>query len=613
MMTYLDVLKRVVFFSSYWLTLAVVFLAGINRITLLSLLYVASAFIFLWKGTDYYLLPFRDIRKRWILLLTYCVVVITLKCSIFQIMGCVFLPFFIDHACWFVQLMGIGCLQRLEPGLRPISEPGIPAFNPQSSECPVPHSEAGLLWDGIVFACLLLQLRFFSSHYFQHLVLETRAQQMLASSGAEMIERERKKKIEKRQAEEEKAMADIRRKMERIKEQRIQKHRQKYDNHYQAGTDSLVSTPLNSLATGRVWGERSPRLSLNPPTAGTPSSTAPTFSLDGFMEASTSVAHGLPTASEASSVSSTPAPPLEPPPPALIGYVIHSCAAEDLELDLERELEEPPPELAPPSDDTSREISPGQLLLSGIMKDFSSAAEDARKARRRSERSSSLPWEERAEEAASGGAALCRELNHTTLPFDPAPRTHSLPISSLATLQSQDSQDDDDAPVAPHDGRDTNYSDSSEEEEGAGQKALASLLRRTILGLKSAGNFLLEFMASILIALTVKLNNVSADYRYIAKKLSKQKRRLKESWERPSESSPSAPPSGGGGGGGRPAVADPGGGGDTPLLYLTPEDTPRLTDPARKNRHRVCLGLLQWIMFYLSGTIHCTGMGTDSF
>lgn len=48
-----------------------------------------------------------------------------------------------------------------------------------------------------------------------------------------MIERERKKKIQARQAEEEKAMADIRRKMERIKEQRIQKHRQKYDNHYQ--------------------------------------------------------------------------------------------------------------------------------------------------------------------------------------------------------------------------------------------------------------------------------------------------------------------------------------------------------------------------------------------
>ncbi|XP_043222401.1 piezo-type mechanosensitive ion channel component-like isoform X1 [Amphibalanus amphitrite] len=492
--TYLDVLKRVVFFSSYWLTLAVVFLAGINRITLLSLLYVASAFIFLWKGTDYYLLPFRDIRKRWILLLTYCVVVITLKCSIFQIMGCVFLPFFIDHACWFVQLMGIGCLQRLEPGLRPITEPA------SSSECPVPHSEAGLLWDGIVFACLLLQLRFFSSHYFQHLVLETRAQQMLASSGAEMIERERKKKIEKRQAEEEKAMADIRRKMERIKEQRIQKHRQKYDNHYQ-----------------------------------------------------------------------------------------------DLELDLERELEEPPPELAPPSDDTSREISPGQLLLSGIMKDFSSAAEDARKARRRSgeEQLSALGGESRGGVRRRG--TLQRAKSHqapvrqgsprarlTRLHSDPAPRTHSLPISSLATLQSQDSQDDDDAPVAPHDGRDTNYSDSSEEEEGAGQKALASLLRRTILGLKSAGNFLLEFMASILIALTVKLNNVSADYRYIAKKLSKQKRRLKESWERPSESSPLAPPSGGGGGGGRPAVADPGGGGDTPLLYLTPEDTPRLTDPARK-------------------------------
>ena len=41
--------------------------------------------------------------------------------------------------------------------------------------------------------------------------------------------------------------------------------------------------------------------------------------------------------------------------------VIHSCAAEDLELDLERELEEPP-EPAPPADDSSRtEISPGQV------------------------------------------------------------------------------------------------------------------------------------------------------------------------------------------------------------------------------------------------------------
>ena len=59
-----------------------------------------------------------------------------------------------------------------------------------------------------------------------------------------MIERERKKKIEKRQAEEEKAMADIRRKMERIKEQRIQKHRQKYDNHYQGMETGMVGEGL---------------------------------------------------------------------------------------------------------------------------------------------------------------------------------------------------------------------------------------------------------------------------------------------------------------------------------------------------------------------------------
>ena len=45
-----------------------------------------------------------------------------------------------------------------------------------------------------------------------------------------------------------------------------------------------------------------------------------------------------------------------------VNSVIHSCAAEDLELDLERELEEPPPELAPPADQSQgHEISPGQV------------------------------------------------------------------------------------------------------------------------------------------------------------------------------------------------------------------------------------------------------------
>lgn len=41
--------------------------------------------------------------------------------------------------------------------------------------------------------------------------------------------------------------------------------------------------------------------------------------------------------------------------------MIHSCAAEDLELDLERELEEPAGELAPPTEEAARDFSPGQV------------------------------------------------------------------------------------------------------------------------------------------------------------------------------------------------------------------------------------------------------------
>lgn len=53
--------------------------------------------------------------------------------------------------------------------------------------CRVPLDEAGLLWDGICLAFLLMQKRLFTSYYFHHLIIEILAQQQLASRGAEMI------------------------------------------------------------------------------------------------------------------------------------------------------------------------------------------------------------------------------------------------------------------------------------------------------------------------------------------------------------------------------------------------------------------------------------------
>lgn len=68
------------------------------------------------------------------------------------------------------------------------SAPGSTALNDASSApCKVPTDEAGLLWDGVCFAFLLVQKRLFTSYYFHHLIVEILAQQQLASRGAEMI------------------------------------------------------------------------------------------------------------------------------------------------------------------------------------------------------------------------------------------------------------------------------------------------------------------------------------------------------------------------------------------------------------------------------------------
>lgn len=53
---------------------------------------------------------------------------------------------------------------------------------PASSDtCDIPKNEAGIIWDSICFAFLLLQRRVFMSYYFLHVVADIRASQVLAS------------------------------------------------------------------------------------------------------------------------------------------------------------------------------------------------------------------------------------------------------------------------------------------------------------------------------------------------------------------------------------------------------------------------------------------------
>jgi hypothetical protein len=51
----------------------------------------------------------------------------------------------------------------------------------EDSSCKLPSGEAGIIWDSICFAFLLLQRRVFMSYYFLHVVADIKTSQILAS------------------------------------------------------------------------------------------------------------------------------------------------------------------------------------------------------------------------------------------------------------------------------------------------------------------------------------------------------------------------------------------------------------------------------------------------
>ena len=109
--SWLDIAKRCCLSSFLWVTLAIVFLAGANRVNIFSLGYLMGAFILLWQGEEIYLRPVPYILKRWNMLLGYNVAVIMVK-TLLQIIGCMFLMEVKNNACWAAQLFGITCIRK---------------------------------------------------------------------------------------------------------------------------------------------------------------------------------------------------------------------------------------------------------------------------------------------------------------------------------------------------------------------------------------------------------------------------------------------------------------------------------------------------------------------
>lgn len=111
---WLDIIKCAVFLGCFWITLAIVFLAGTARVNIFSVGYLIGSFIFLWQGADFYLRPIQTILRWWRYLVAYNIFVISIKIFL-HLPVCVFIDTIekqLTSACFLIKLLGIMCLKN---------------------------------------------------------------------------------------------------------------------------------------------------------------------------------------------------------------------------------------------------------------------------------------------------------------------------------------------------------------------------------------------------------------------------------------------------------------------------------------------------------------------
>ncbi|KAL7984405.1 hypothetical protein Chor_002975 [Crotalus horridus] len=224
--SYLDMSKVVVFSYLFWFVLTIIFITGTTRISIFCMGYLVACFYFLLFGGDLLLKPIRSILRYWDWLIAYNVFVITMK-NILSIGACGYINSLINNSCWVIQAFSLACT---------VKGYDIPLDDP---ECKLPSGEAGIIWDSICFAFLLLQRRVFMSYYFLHVIADIKASQILASRGAELFQATIVKAVKARLEEEKKSMDQLKRQMDHIKarQQKYKKGKERVMSMSQEASD----------------------------------------------------------------------------------------------------------------------------------------------------------------------------------------------------------------------------------------------------------------------------------------------------------------------------------------------------------------------------------------
>nr|XP_010585433.1 piezo-type mechanosensitive ion channel component 2 [Loxodonta africana] len=202
--SYLDMSKVIIFSYLFWFVLTIIFITGTTRISIFCMGYLVACFYFLLFGGDLLLKPIKSILRYWDWLIAYNIFVITMK-NILSIGACGYIENLVHNSCWLIQAFSLACTVK---GYK---------MPDDDSSCKLPSGEAGIIWDSICFAFLLLQRRVFMSYYFLHVVADIKASQILASRGAELFQATIVKAVKARIEEEKKSMDQLKRQMDRIK------------------------------------------------------------------------------------------------------------------------------------------------------------------------------------------------------------------------------------------------------------------------------------------------------------------------------------------------------------------------------------------------------------
>ncbi|XP_034038368.1 piezo-type mechanosensitive ion channel component 2 [Thalassophryne amazonica] len=207
--SYLDMLKVIMFSYLFWFVLTIIFFTGTTRISVFCMGYLVACFYFLLFGGELLLKPIKKILHYWDFLIAYNIFVITTK-NVLSILACGYINSLVKNHCWLIQLFSLAC--TIKEYKTDISQKTLEP----DKRCELPKNEAGIIWDSICFAFLLLQRRVFMSYYFLHVVADIRASQILASRGG-AFQATIVKAVRARLEEERKSVEQLKRQMERIK------------------------------------------------------------------------------------------------------------------------------------------------------------------------------------------------------------------------------------------------------------------------------------------------------------------------------------------------------------------------------------------------------------